>query len=174
MSRLSKKLTVVQNALMAVAVVVGVVMMLHVTLDVAARGLFRHALPGVGEITASYYMIMVVFLPLAWVSYQDTHIRADLFTQILPEKLRPIIAVGTDLLTIAYLALMGWQGVVSALKRTAANEIYQIPGGFLPVWPARWLVPIGVIAMILAIVLRLINKPGQDGDVTSNAYEEGA
>lgn len=158
---------------MVVAGIIGVVMMLHVTLDVAARGLFRHALPGVGEITASYYMIIVVFLPLAWVSYNDTHIRADLFTQLLPAKLRPAASVATDLLTIAYLALMGWQGVVSALKRMAQNEIQQIPGGFLSIWPARWLVPIAVVAMILATILRLISKPDRDNTATET-YEEGA
>lgn len=173
MLRFSSKLIIVQNLLMNVAVAIGVVMMLHVTLDVAARGLFRHGLPAVGEITASYYMIVVVFLPLAWVSYHDTHIRADLFTQLLPAKIRPAIDLMTDLLTIAYLVLIGWQGVVSALKRTATNEIYQIPGGFLPVWPARWLIPVAVAAMILATLLRLINKPEQD-DETPEQYQEGA
>lgn len=152
----------VHKALMALAVLIGIVMMLHVTADVLARGLLRHSLPAVGEITASYYMIIVAFMPLAFVSYTDTHIRADLFTRLLPETARRWLSVGVDLLTVAYLALIGWQGVVSALKRTKAGELVQIPGGFLPIWPARWLVPVAIFAMILATLLRLAERLMQD------------
>lgn len=154
----------VHRALMALAVLSGTVMMLHVTADVVSRGALRHPLPGVGEITASYYMIIVAFMPLAFVSYQDTHIRADLFTRMMPPGMRRWLAVAVDLLSIAYLALLGWQGVVSALKRTAAEELVQIPGGFLPIWPARWLVPLAIFAMILAILLRLAERVTAGGD----------
>lgn len=152
----------IHKALMALAVLAGIVMMLHVTADVLSRGVLRHSLPAVGEITASYYMIIVAFMPLAYVSYKDTHIRADLFTRFLPEAGRRWLAVGVDLLTVAYLALIGWQGVVSALKRTNAGEVVQIPGGFLPIWPARWLVPIAIFAMILATLLRLAESLVQE------------
>lgn len=156
----------VHRALMALAVLIGVVMMLHVTADVLARGFLRHSLPAVGEITASYYMIIVAFMPLAYVSYQDMHIRADLFTRFLPETGQRRLSVGVDLLTIAYLALIGWQGVVSALKRTSSGELVQTPGGFLPIWPARWLVPIAIFAMILATILRRVEHYAQDRDNT--------
>lgn len=157
---------------MGLAVLIGILMMLHVTADVIARGALRHSLPAVGEITASYYMIIVAFMPLAFVSYTDTHIRADLFTKLLPAQGRHILAIAVDLLTIAYLALLGWQGVKSALRRTGEGEVVQIPGGFLPIWPARWLVPIALFAMILATLLRLVEKSiAHDDSHPSNTAE---
>ena len=148
----------VHRLLMFVAVAIGILMMLHVSADVIARGLFGHSLPAVGEITASYYMIIVAFMPLAFVTYTDTHLSADLFSNMFSQRFKRVQIVLVDLLTIAYLAVIGWQAVASATKRTASNELVQISGGFLPIWPARWLLPIAIFAMILAVVLRLVER----------------
>ena len=74
----------IADALFALSLVAGVLMMLHVTIDVLSRTLFNSPLPGTGEITATYYMIAVAFLPLAWVTLRDEHVTADIFVSALP------------------------------------------------------------------------------------------
>lgn len=141
-----------------VSLLAGFLMMAHVSVDVIARTLFRHPLPGTGEITASYYMIMVAFLPWAYVTINDSHITADLFTQKLPKHIQHVLILVIDLLTSGYLSLFIWQSVLSAKKRTLSGEVWEIPGGYLPVWPVRWVLTAAGISMIAVLVLRFVAR----------------
>lgn len=146
------------NALFYVAMAAGALMMLHVTVDVAARTLFNSPLPGTGEITATYYMIAVAFLPLAWVTLRDEHVTADIFVGNLPAAARNVIATVADLLVIAYVGAFVWQSWLSAMARTNRGEVWEILGGYLPVWPTRWLLPVAGAAMVLVMVFRLLAR----------------
>lgn len=148
----------IANALFAVSMVAGVLMMAHVTIDVASRTLFNRPLPGTGEITATWYMIAVAFLPLAWVTLRDEHVTADIFVSALPRPMRAVIAVLVDVLIILYVSAFVWQTWLSALSRTQRGEVWEILGGFLPVWPTRWILPVAGAAMVLAMIFRLLAK----------------
>lgn len=148
----------IADTLFAVSMVAGTLMMAHVTIDVFARTLFNNPLPGTGEITASYYMIAVAFLPLAWVTLRDEHVTADIFVSALPRPMRAILAVLVDLLVILYVSAFVWQTWISAMARTQRGEVWEIFGGYLPIWPTRWFLPVAGAAMILAMVFRLLSK----------------
>ncbi len=158
MIALHKTVSLIANALFALAMVAGTLMMVHVTVDVLARWLFRSPLAGTGEITASYYMIAVAFLPLAWVTLRDEHVTADIFVSALPRLVQQVLAVLVDLLVIVYVGAFVWQSWVSALTRTRRNEVWEILGGYLPIWPTRWFLPVAGAAMVLAMVFRLLAR----------------
>lgn len=158
MKQINSLAILLSNALFYVAMVAGALMMLHVTVDVASRTLFNHPLPGTGEITATYYMIAVAFLPLAWVTLRDEHVTADIFVGNLPAAARHVIAVFVDLLVIVYVSAFVWQSWLSAMARTRRGEVWEILGGYLPVWPTRWFLPIAGAAMILVMVFRLLAR----------------
>ena len=163
------------DALFALALLAAGLMMVHVTLDVIARTLFNAPLPGTGEITASYYMIAVVFLPFAWITLRDEHVTADIFVDQMSPLMRRIMAILVDLLSITYVSAFVWQSWVSALARTERGEVWEILGGYLPIWPTRWLLPIAGALMVAALVARLLQKLlGGDGDNTDTATPEGA
>ncbi|MFD1911097.1 TRAP transporter small permease [Halodurantibacterium flavum] len=153
-----RRLDMVYTALLVLASACGALMMLHVTADVAMRALFRISLPAVGEITAAYYMVAAAFLPWAWLANRDEHIRADLFSRLMPEGFKRGFEYVIDLLTLAYVGLICWQGYAGAMRRLASNEQREIPGGYLLVWPARWVVPVAAGAMMLALVIRMIRR----------------
>ncbi len=140
------------------SLVAGFLMMSHVTLDVFARTVLRSPLPGTGEITASYYMIAAAFLPWAYVTLNNQHITTEFFTKLLPPAALRILDFGVELLTTVYVGLFVWQSFLSANKRTIAGEIWEIPGGYLEVWPVRWLLPLAGIAMIAVLVLRILMR----------------
>ncbi len=156
------------DGLFYVALVAGALMMVHVTVDVAARTLFNNPLPGTGEITATYYMIAAAFLPLAWVTLRDEHVTADIFVGNLPRPMRNVIAVLVDLLVIVYVSAFVWQSWLSALSRTSRGEVWEILGGYLPVWPTRWFLPVAGGAMLLVMVFRLLAR------LTGHRIETGA
>ncbi|SFJ90972.1 TRAP transporter small permease [Celeribacter neptunius] len=156
MKPLQKFATGLADLLFWIALGAGALMMTHVTVDVISRTLFNHPLPGTGEITASYYMIAVAFLPLAWVSWRDQHVTADLFVSQMGPRLQKLVALLTDLLAIAYVSTFVWQTWLSALSKTRRGEVWEIFGGYLPIWPTRWLLPIGGAAMVLVLVIKLL------------------
>ena len=133
-------------------------MMFHVMIDVVGKYAFNAPLPGTAEIVAAYYMIGCVFLPLAWVTMRDEHITADIFISSLPAAARHVIAVLVDILVILYVSAFVWQSTVSAIARTNRGEVWEIIGGYLPVWPTRWFLPVAGGAMVLVMIFRLIAR----------------
>ena len=156
MDRLNQALSRVADALFYVALLAGGLMMLHITVDVIARTVFHHPLPGTGEITASYYMIAAAFLPLARVTLWDEHVSADIFVSAMSPRSRRISEVFVDLLSIAYVSAFVWQTWLSALSKTRRAEVWEI--FYLPIWPTRWLLPVAGVAMVLVLILKLVQR----------------
>jgi len=51
------------DLLLWIALAAGLLMMLHVTIDVAGRTLFNHPFEGTTEIVSAYYMVVAAYLP---------------------------------------------------------------------------------------------------------------
>lgn len=155
LERLLKWLEPIIHLFMWVALVAGAVMMLHVSVDVAARALYQ-PLIGTNEIVSGYYMILIVYLPWAFIARNENHIVADIFARAIPPGVMRWIEVGIKLLLIAYLSALTWQTFVRALQQSRAGEAMQVAGGYLPVWPSRWALPAGAGLMLIFLVLRVI------------------
>lgn len=160
----------IADGLFALALLAGAAMMTHVTVDVLARSLLARPLPGTNEVVAAYYMIAVAFLPWAHLALADRHITVDMFVARLGRRWRAGLDLFARLVTILYMAVFTWQSWIGALRRTARGEVLEIPTGFLPAWPGRWLLPVAGAAMLVALVLRLVadlgtaSRDGGDGD----------
>ena len=74
MSFLARLLDKSTDATSAIAGVFVVVMMLHIVADVLAKWLFNYPIVGTLEIVANYYMVALIFLPLAYVQRAGGHI----------------------------------------------------------------------------------------------------
>ncbi len=66
--------------LMAIGGVVIILLMLHITADVAGKYFFNTPIIGTLEIVSRYYMVAVVFLPLAFVQIRRQHLTVEMFT----------------------------------------------------------------------------------------------
>jgi len=133
-------------------------MALHIVADVCGRYLFKTPLPGTVEIVASYYMVLLVFLPLAYVQQRDKHFVAGIFTDRLPPRiLLPLIGI-TDLVMAAVAALLTWAAVSAAIHATHSGEQVQMAEYLLPIWPGRWLVPLGLGTMCLYALANGLRK----------------
>ena len=56
------------NLLTKLAGIIIMVMMIHISADVAAKYLLNDPIDGTLEIVAAYYMVVIVFFPLAYVT----------------------------------------------------------------------------------------------------------
>jgi TRAP-type C4-dicarboxylate transport system permease small subunit len=141
--------------------IVTLLMMAHISADVIAREVFESPINGTLEITASFYMVALVFLPLAHVTLGEGHIVVELFTRNLTAPALRRLDGWIALLGLAYVGLMAVSGFEEALKRTRIRDTLETAGATFQVWPSRWLLPLGVGLMGLALLwLAIVNLQG--------------
>lgn len=144
-------------------------MMLHLTADVLAKYFLNKPLDGTLEMVSAYYMVAVSFLPLAFVSHNEGHIRVELFTRALPDRVNHRIDAIVGGVTVAYVTLLAYGGYAEAVRRTRMNDVVETSTDFFIVWPSRWMVPLGyglmAVYMIWRIVAELEAAAGRRGPV---------
>jgi len=144
--RLSSVLLVLGGIAMAV-------MMVNVAVDIVTRNLLRITVPGTLELVSYYYMVAVVFLPLAFVQRSRGHVMIELFTLWLPRRVNAFIDAIVYLLGAIGLGLFTYAAFGKAIYMTGVNEM-QFGVIDVVVWPGRWFVPIGCGAMVLQLLLQ--------------------
>ena len=84
-------------------------MMLHIAADVVARYIFNSPLHGTVEIVSAYYMVAVVFLPLAMIERSNGHIVVELVTQHLPRRGQDVLIGIIALVSALYFSAFTWR-----------------------------------------------------------------
>lgn len=125
-------------------------MMLHVTADVFMKYFFNAPIEATIETVTYYYMIGVVFLPLAAVELRNEHIFVDLFVKRFSPRIQLAFYVFACLCGMLYFGILTWQTLRDAIRATAGRET--VMANFLfYVWPSRWVLPIGMGCMVFAL-----------------------
>lgn len=137
------------------ACLVMLLMMLHITLDVAVRYFFNGQIVGTLEWVSFYYMVALVFLALGYVEYNNENIRVDLFTQMMPKQVQLGLYVFACVLGLTFFGMLFWQSLLDAFHATQRSEEAMSNFRFL-IWPARWLLPIGFAGALLAVLANLL------------------
>lgn len=160
------------SLLMVISGLVFALMAMHIVADVGGRYLFRSPLPGTVEIVARYYMVLLVFLPLAYVQKREGHFVAGIFTDRLPSPVLLRLIGVTDLIMAGMTALLTWSAVSAAIHATHNAEQVQLAEFLLPAWPGRWFVPLGLGLMSLYALLNGVTKLFFPADVVASRRSE--
>jgi TRAP-type C4-dicarboxylate transport system permease small subunit len=161
MQHLAKSVDRLDQALMAVAGLAAFLMMTQVCVDVFIRFVLGRQIEATIEIVSAYYMVALVFLPLAYVERSDGHIAADVVVQLLSPRTRFVLRRLVDVVVLIAMSVLCYCSLVEAMNRTIEGELWRSGETFLPIWLSRWLVPIGSGAMALTIVTRLLGASRQ-------------
>lgn len=141
-------------------------MMLHVVADAVATNIFRSPIHGTLAIVSAYYMVPLVFLPLALVERRGEHFQMDFFTQRFPGELRRGLKLVAQAWSAVLLVAITWATAESAWRESVAGEAWQTAVGLIDVWPSRWAVPAGCGVMALAtiseVVRTLMRRPPRE------------
>jgi TRAP-type C4-dicarboxylate transport system permease small subunit len=159
--RLMRWLEIPINLLLWIALIAAFLMMVHVGVDVTMRAAVNQPLQGTTEIVGGWYMVMICYLPWAWVTRHDTHIVAGLFERIGTDWFGYWLEVAVKIVMLAYVTVFGWQTGTRAVEQTRAGEVWEAAGGFIPVWPSRWLLPLSAALMGVYLVLRILRDAGR-------------
>ncbi|WP_372741317.1 TRAP transporter small permease [Neptunomonas sp.] len=128
-----------------------VLMALHVTVDVTLRYVIGTSFPGTLEIVSFYYMVGVVFLPLAYAELKQEHINVDVVVGRFTPRTQLVLYIFASLLGLVYFGLLGYQALLDAIRTTSQLETAMANFKFY-LWPSRWALPVGFAAMCLAIL----------------------
>jgi TRAP-type C4-dicarboxylate transport system permease small subunit len=171
--RLMRWLEIPINLLFWVALIAGFLMMVHVGADVTGRTVFRSPLHGTTEIVSGWYMVAICYLPWAWLTRNDSHIVAGVFEHIGTAWFGYWVEVAVKVFMLVYVGMLGWQTSVRAMQQTRAGEVWEAAGGFIPVWPSRWLLPIAAASMGIYLVLRILRDVGRGYRPEADESREG-
>ena len=131
-----------------------VLMAFHVFANVVIRMVTRQDIAGTLEIVTYYYMVALVFLPMAFVEQAGGHIRADLLARFMSNRFGTAVEVLTQIAMATFFAVLGWKAAGAAAEHTGRGEVIQGGGGLFVVWPARWMLPVGLaLAALFALML---------------------
>jgi TRAP-type C4-dicarboxylate transport system permease small subunit len=133
-------------------------MTIHVTLDVLSRWVIGDPLIATTEIVRFYYMVAIIYFPLAWVTRMDGHIAAQIFTQYMTDKNRQRLEGVIHILLFLFMAVLTWQTGTEAYRMMVINEVHQAADAFFKIWPARWYLPLGSGLMSIYALTMALQK----------------
>lgn len=139
-------------------------MLFHVVAEVFARGVFNAPLTGTLEITTYWYLGGIAFIGMWQAFVHNEHISVDLVTARLQPGAQWVLYLFGALITFALLVLVFWFSLEAAFEAMDKGEY--IGADRVPVWPMRFIVPIGVGAFLLAMIGQ-IARVIRDGSLKS-------
>lgn len=143
-------------------------MMIHVTLDIVFRFALNTPLPGTITIVAHYYMIIALFLPLAYVEQTKSSISIELISGYFPPALNRFLARFTHLFVALTSYLIAYVSFGVAVKNFHSGTSVMQGDYTIATWPSYFILFVG---MGLLGTYCLVNfLLGQTG----NSAEKGA
>ncbi len=127
--------------------------------DVAGTQFLGQPIPGAKEITEST-MVLIVFGALAYAQLRGAHIRVELVYTHMGPRIQAAMDVVADLAAMVFFGFLLWQAWVEAMLSWKIGEAADglLP---LPLYPARWILVLGTVLLILRLVLDLIRDLGR-------------
>jgi len=126
------------------------ILMVMVAVDALGRKTLG-ALPGALEFSEAL-MVPAVFLPLMFVQMMREHVFVGVVTAGLPIRTQAFLDGLAAVVGILIFSLLTWLALMKALDAFAVRE-YRVAIIAVPIWPFRWMIPLGTGLMVLQLVL---------------------
>jgi len=130
-------------------------MMFHITFDVFGKWIFNAPLPATLEIVAHYYMVVVVFLPLALVEKRDAHISVEVLTQHFADRWQKIVLAATWILSGTFFLALTYRTWVDAMDKYEVGAFIMGSTSAVPTWPTYFILPFGCLVLVLVLAYKL-------------------
>lgn len=133
-----------------------VVLTVVVLYEVIARYLFIAPTIWAFDTAMMIYSTMFLF-GAAWVLQIKAHIKVDVIFNMLPRRTQVILdLIYYIVFFFPYLFVMIVFGTKIAISMTIAREISNTSQWLEPIWPWRWVIPVGFLLLLLQAVAEFI------------------
>lgn len=151
-----------------------VLMMLHITVDVFMR-ILGNPIPATFTIVSHYYMLPIVFLPLALTERNDAHITVEVVVQYLNRNLQKLLAVLAWTVSAGVFGILFYQTLLDALDKTEKGTFIMEIDWKIPLWASYYFLPVGFGLVVLVLIYRVLvtitgSKSGL-GEVKHDAFD---
>jgi TRAP-type C4-dicarboxylate transport system permease small subunit len=148
-----------------IAAVGTVAMMFHICLDVFLRNVFRISLDTAPEVVARYYMVVVAFLPLAWLERRDGMVSVELLEWVMGPRVRQVSDIVVALLSSIAYGVLAWTTWSSAMRHFNIGTFVEFVDFKMPVWHSYFIPPLGFGLAALICIVKAIEfavRPTED------------
>lgn len=128
---------------------------LVVVINVVLRATVNGAFPAALDLVSYWWMPLVAILPLALTGIQGRHLSAGIILDALEGWPARIVGIAVTALAAVVLAALTWYGFQSAVEKALINE-HGLVARWLPIWPIRFLVALGLLVATLQMAHSLI------------------
>ena len=133
-----------------------IAMMVHVCADVISRVLTGASLPATVEVVSYYYMVLVAFLPLAWVERKGGMISVELLEFVMTPTMRRISDALIAIVGSCIYAVMAFATWQTALKNYDTGTFVIALQTKILTWPGYLLPPAGFALAAFILLVRLL------------------
>lgn len=158
MFNIGRFLSMISRSASLLGAICVIVMMLHVTADVAGRYLFNAPVTGTIVFVANYYMIFIVFIALGVAEEQRAHISVEIVTDLMPPRVQSGLSIISGGLTTAVIAVLMIGGYTEAVKKTNGGATMEQGSTMIEVWQSYWMIPIGAGLMAVIALYRVVTE----------------
>ncbi len=134
-------------------------LMLLTTCDVVLRYLLGAPIKGAYEISEVFFL-SAVFLGLSYTQVFGEHVRVDLIISRLPANAARIVEVLILFLALLMYGLFAWAGAKAFWASFATGE-YRWGLISIPLWPAKFMIPLGVGVLCFRFISEIVTKVRQ-------------
>lgn len=129
-------------------------MLAHTVIEVISRTVFNAPLSGTLEIVTYWYMPLIAFIGM-WLGYgKNEHISVDLLTSRLKPGAQWVLHIFVSTVMLLFLLIVVWYSTEGAI--TAAERGEYIGIDRVPIWPAKFIVPLSLAAFAVTLVIHTI------------------
>lgn len=155
MFRIGRLLGRLTDLLAFIACAAVVLMMLHITLDVFLRWI-GHPIPATVTIVPHYYMLPIIFLPLALVERNNAHITVEIFVQFLRRSWQRALAVLSWAVAAGVFGILLYQTWLDALDKMKVGTFMIEVDYKIPIWASYFFLPVGFALVVALLVYRIV------------------
>ena len=132
-----------------------IILMLAITVaDVFGKSVLNLPFKGSLEIISYYCMIGSVFLALPYVTLKREHISSDIVYTNLSQRKKEVMNAFALLVCLFFFGLFAYYMSIEAYRSFVIRE-EAFGSVFIPIWPSKLMMPIGLILSAMVILVSL-------------------
>lgn len=151
LTSLYKKFSIITKSGAVISGVAIFLSMLFITADVLLRNFVGGSIPGSFEIVQNYFMPLAVFPGIAWVYSSGIMPRMDLLVGRMTQRWEGIVIHIFVIFEVVIAAAVFWYSLDYALQGLARSAAFTAGGDSLPLWPAQFLAPLGILLLLIEV-----------------------
>lgn len=161
----------VEEALAYIGLALVFILMLVTSVNIILRYVFSSPLKGTVEVSG-LIMVVIVFLPLAYVQSHGGQIRVDVLISHLPSRAQKIAEAIILIICLGICTILIWQTSRGALNSIKINDV---TAGIVNITtiPSRVSIVVGLFVLSLTLLAQLIHNVRSQFQLVSEGKEGG-